>query len=189
MSSPRTGAVPFELPIGGSLERSGPMDRADVDRLVLQSFDEHARGLRRYVESFGLQRNAAEDIVQEAYLSLFRHLQLGRPATHLKAWLFRVGHNLALKHRARARRWQAGAPPAVLVDPAAGVDVRMEDAERRRRLQAVVRALPERDRRCLSLRAEGLSYRDIADVLGISTGSVAASLARAFARLARSEGR
>ena len=44
-------------------------------------------------------------------------------------------------------------------------------------------ALPERDRRCLFLRAEGVRYRDIAHQLGISLGSVANAIARALARL------
>ena len=43
--------------------------------------------------------------------------------------------------------------------------------------------MPERDRRCLYLRAEGLSYRDIARTLDISLGSVAKSLTRAVTRL------
>jgi RNA polymerase sigma-70 factor, ECF subfamily len=59
---------------------------------------------------------------------------------------------------------------------------------RQEMLLAVVRALPEQDRSCLSLRAEGLRYREIADVLGISLGSVATSLARSLARLSRADG-
>jgi RNA polymerase sigma-70 factor (ECF subfamily) len=56
-------------------------------------------------------------------------------------------------------------------------------------LLAVVATLPEADRSCLSLRAEGLRYREIAAVLGISLGSVSISLKRSLARLMRAEGR
>jgi RNA polymerase sigma-70 factor (ECF subfamily) len=49
---------------------------------------------------------------------------------------------------------------------------------------AVVRVLPETDRCCLLLRAEGLRYRDIARALGISLGAVSLSLGRSLARLA-----
>jgi RNA polymerase sigma-70 factor (ECF subfamily) len=52
---------------------------------------------------------------------------------------------------------------------------------------AVARALPEQDQCCLTLRAEGLRYREIARVLGISVGSVANSLARALGRLSRAD--
>jgi RNA polymerase sigma-70 factor, ECF subfamily len=57
-------------------------------------------------------------------------------------------------------------------------------AQRRIRLQSIVRALPEQDRWCLALRAEGLRYREIAEVLGMSLGSVSGSLARSLGRLA-----
>jgi RNA polymerase sigma-70 factor, ECF subfamily len=53
----------------------------------------------------------------------------------------------------------------------------------------VVRAMPEQDQCCLSLRAEGLRYREIARVLGISLGSVANSLERTLSRLARADER
>ena len=47
----------------------------------------------------------------------------------------------------------------------------------------MVDALPEMDRECLYLRADGFRYREIAEVLGISIGSVANSLVRSLARL------
>jgi RNA polymerase sigma-70 factor (ECF subfamily) len=50
-------------------------------------------------------------------------------------------------------------------------------------MQAVLRALPEQDRFCLYLRAEGLRYREIAATLGISLGGVSIALARSLARM------
>ena len=58
-------------------------------------------------------------------------------------------------------------------------------AQRNLRILAVVGALPEQDRACLDLRAEGLRYREIAQVLGMSLGAVSMSLARSMARIAR----
>jgi RNA polymerase sigma-70 factor (ECF subfamily) len=54
-----------------------------------------------------------------------------------------------------------------------------------KRLLAVLHALPEQDRRCLSLRAEGLRYREIAEILDMSLGGVALALGRSLARIAR----
>jgi RNA polymerase sigma-70 factor (ECF subfamily) len=45
--------------------------------------------------------------------------------------------------------------------------------------------LPQRDRACLALRAEGFRYREIADILGISLGSVAASMANVARKVGR----
>jgi RNA polymerase sigma-70 factor (ECF subfamily) len=62
----------------------------------------------------------------------------------------------------------------------------MANSQTQQRLLAVVDALPEQDRRCLFLRSEGLRYREIAAILGISLGAVSLSLARSLARIARS---
>jgi RNA polymerase sigma-70 factor (ECF subfamily) len=47
--------------------------------------------------------------------------------------------------------------------------------------------IPERDQRCIHLRAEGLCYRDIAKTLGVSLGSVAKSIVRAIDRLSAAD--
>jgi RNA polymerase sigma-70 factor (ECF subfamily) len=97
-----------------------------------------------------------------------------------------VGHNLALKNRLRAQRESAG-PVEAPVDWSPGPETQAAERQRYRRLQAVFRALPEQDQYCLSLRAEGLRYREIAEVLGISLGAVANSMERSLARLNRAD--
>lgn len=158
---------------------------------VLELFDEHASGLHRFVRSFGLGADGARDVVQEVFLSLFRHVCLDRPRTNITGWLFRVAHNLALKQRrASARRMESALDEEFLdqlLAPDANPEERVLHDQRRQRLRSVLRALPDRERRCLYLRAEGLPYRDIAQALGISLGSVAKSLNRAMARLARAD--
>ena len=145
------------------------------------------------MRSFGLGAEATEDVLQDVFLSLFRHLRLGRPRSNLQGWLFQVAHNLALKQRRKRHRrqqtesdWDA-ALAGRAIDPGANPEERLAADERRGRLHAVVRAIPERDRQCLFLRAEGLCYRDIAGALGISLGSVAKSLARAVTRLSNAD--
>jgi RNA polymerase sigma-70 factor (ECF subfamily) len=173
---------------------TAPATAVPIEQTVLALFDRCAPSLQRYVASFGLGAEETEDIVQDVFLSLFRHLRLGRSRSNLKGWLFQVAHNRALKHRGRTRRRQAQAcwgetAAAQCIDPAPNPETRLAERERRQRLTSVVRALPERDRRCLSLRAEGLRYRDIAAVLGVSLGAVAKSLTRAMARLANADER
>lgn len=158
---------------------------------ALRLFDECASPLRRYVGAFGLTAEVTEDVVQEVFLQLFRHLRLGRSRANLQGWIFRVGHNLALKQRektARRHRWEAAWDVSLVgrvIDPAADPEQQLADDRRAYRLRAVVLALSERDRQCLFLRAEGLRYRDIAKTLDISLGAVAKSLARTMTRLIR----
>jgi len=157
---------------------------------VMLLFEEHHDRLLGYVLTFGLSRHDGEEIVQEVFLSLFRHLQLGRPRSNLRAWLFAVAHNLSLKQRMTNQRWHKRLDGEVDVleqhhDPAPNPEECAVSAQRQRRLLAIVDALPEQDRRCLYLRSEGLRYREIAKTVGISLGSVSISLSRSFGRLMR----
>jgi RNA polymerase sigma-70 factor, ECF subfamily len=168
-----------------------PMPPSAADAEVLRLFDRHAASLLRYVGSFGLRGDETEDVVQEVFLALFRHLRLGRPRQNLAGWLFQVAHNLALKQRKRTyrrvtARWDAAAHERL--DPAPDPEARLAQRERRQRLTPVIEALPDRDRRCLLLRAEGFRYREIADTLGMSLGGVAKSLGRSIRRLVNADG-
>ena len=165
-----------------------PSAADDAQEQVLALFDAHAPGLGRYVQSCGLTREAAEDIVQDAFLALYRHLCRGGNADNLRGWLFRVSHRLAMKARHRHRRigrwqlpWHAGAE--LLTDAAADPERQVLHREQHQSVRAIFAALPERDRQCFYLRAEGLRYRQIAETLGVSLGAVAKSLARGMARL------
>ena len=112
--------------------------------------------------------------------------------TSLRGWLFRVAHNLALRQRCgqtSADHRGDEAAEAAAFDNGPNPEQQLAILERRQRLLAVFRALPERDRRCLSLRAEGLRYREIADALGMSLGGVAKSLARSMTRMVNADER
>lgn len=152
---------------------------------VASLFDELRVPVLRYLYTFGLPAQDAEEIVQEVFLALFEHLRRGKPRTNLQGWIFRVAHNLGLKRRQALRREVFAEASTAREDPDLNPEERAAESQRRKRLLAVVGALPELDRRCLYLRAEGLSYREIKDVLGISLGAVALSLERSLKRLSR----
>jgi len=148
----------------------------------------------RYVLTFGLTIADSEEIVQEAFLSLFQHVRSGKSRSNLHGWLFRVAHNMALKRRHRIQRSpeaanQTGAGEESAVDPSPTPEDRVLSGELHRRLKAVVEVLPEMDRKCLFLRAEGLRYREIAEVLDISLGAVSLSLSRTLTRISRASKR
>lgn len=164
-----------------------------IEAEVLALFDACAPRLLRYVSSFGLGAAETEDVVQDVFVALFRHLSLGRDRSNLHGWLFQVAHNLALKRRERTIRQRRSSGPHESVsrwciDPAPDPEERLLRHERDERLRAVFDALPERERRCLYLRSEGLTYRDIAQVLRVSLGSVAKTLSRALTRLMNADG-
>ena len=168
-----------------------PPDPRFVHGEVLLLFDECRGGVQRYARSLGIGASDAEDVVQETFLALHRHLLRNGDRSNLRGWVFRVARNLALKRRARrggsARIVYAGGVVQDRIDPASNPEERLLAGQRQSQLQAVLRALPDRDRQCLQLRAEGLRYREIAAVLGVSVGTVAGSLARAATRVRRAE--
>ncbi len=163
-----------------------------IEQEVMNLFEQYRNPLLRYAVSSGVPVPDAEEIVQEVFLSLFRHLQLGRSRHNLRGWIFRVAHNLTLKRRHANKRLPAATEEeagtaAQLPDPGPNPEDACSDAQRQQRLLAVVQALPDVDRSCLRLRAEGLRYREIALALGISLGAVSMSLARSLAKLIRAD--
>lgn len=167
-----------------------------LEEEVVSLFDQLQDRLLRYMLGLGLPAPDGEEIIQEVFLALFRHLQRGKPRHNLRAWVFQVAHNLALKQRNLARRnrqtlLEYGGTSAenCFVDRAANPEDQLARSQRQTRFSAVLHALPEQDRRCLSLRAEGLTYREIAHVLDMSLGAVSLSLARSLARFARADDR
>jgi RNA polymerase sigma-70 factor (ECF subfamily) len=166
-----------------------PKTRAELESVVVGLFDQFQERVVHYVLTCGLPLPDAEDVVQETFLSLFRHLELGRPRSNLSGWIFRVAHNLALKRRRSSLVFGVeGDQHHVLAKqtaPDSNPESHFAFNQMHQRLRAVFEALPEQEQRCLHLRAEGLKYREIARVLDISLGAVSASLSRALARMTR----
>jgi RNA polymerase sigma-70 factor (ECF subfamily) len=166
--------------------------RADMEAVVVGLFDQLHGRVVNYVLTYGLTLPDAEDVVQETFLSLFRHLELGRSRANLAGWIFRVAHNLALKRRRSSLLSGVGFDHHHVLEQQAAPDSNPETHfafhQMHQRLRAVFDALPEQEKRCLHLRAEGLKYRDIARVLDISLGAVSTSLSRALARMTRVTG-
>ena len=197
--SRRTMRVP---PTDSTIELSFPrlataaptVKTSEIECEVMSLFEQFRNPLLRYVLSFGISVHDAEEITQEVFLSLFRHLQLGRSKSNLRGWIFTVAHNLALKQRGanQISRDKSASDWVIAekqVDPSPNPEQQVWFSQRRRRLLAVVHALPLEDQSCLRLRAEGLRYREVAAVLGISLGAVSISLTRSLARLMRADGR
>ena len=152
---------------------------------VVGLFGELRAPLLRYLSSLGLSVSDGEDVVQDVFLALFRHLAEGKPRDNLHGWLFRVARNSGLKRLQQETGSVCPLDDVAVCDPSANAEERAVYDQQLRAIRAVVAALPELDRQCLYLRAEGLRYRDIAEALGVSLGSVAAALSRALDRLAR----
>ena len=188
MSSGLTDAAAMRtVPVRSVTDPGNRRDRLEEEVVAL--FEEFRDPLLRYLCGSGATFPDCEDVIQETFFALFQHLRRGKSRDNLRGWLFRVAHNLAAKRYYRRQRdlevpaeaWTEESA----IDPAPTPEGQAVFSQMRQRLLAVVQALPEQDRRCLFLRAEGLRYREIAGILNMSLGAVSLSLARSLARVAR----
>ena len=190
MSDSAKGSV-FDLLLPARLDSDKASGSTAIETAVMELFEQSRHGMLRYLNSLGLSVHDGEEIVQEVFLLLFQLLQHNRTHENLRGWLFRVAHNLALKKRAANQastdRDDYLLPPDEHHDPSPSPEERFFLEQRRRRLLSVMQALPEQDQYCLYLRAEGLRYREIAEILDVSLGSVSKSLTRAIQRLSSAD--
>ncbi len=138
-------------------------------------------------------KEEAWDCAQEAFVRAFQSLPAFRGQSAFYTWLFRITVNVATdRHRARGARaralgseqvpeeeWERTAP-----DPEAGPDEEVARAEQRERIRAALDSLPLKARTIIMLSdIEGLSYRQIAEVLNCPIGTVMSRLHNARKRL------
>lgn len=165
----------------------------DVEQEVIRAYESLRLPVSLYLAAVVGDASEAEDICQEVFLRLFIHCSnRGMVAPEsLRSWVFRVGHNLAIDRiRTRKFTWELDGddPLQVLLQlPDAGRTPE-ETVLERERLDAVQRGLAQlssQEQHCLYLRAEGFRYREIAEILGITSSSVAEFLRRAIRKLTR----
>jgi len=157
---------------------------SDLEQAVAQLYSVMRVPVCNYVRSILRDPSAAEDVTQEAFLRLYRNVSEGSTVRDVRSWLFRVAHNLAYD-RLRGRHdlpLDDDAEEQVTA-PEASAEQQMIEGERRQSVASAIELLSPRERCCLLLRAEGLVYREIAEVLGIRTPSVVTFLARAIRKI------
>jgi RNA polymerase sigma-70 factor (ECF subfamily) len=155
-------------------------------------FDRWSAPLLRFLERMVKDRATAEELVQEAFLRVYRARGGYQPRARFSTWLYRIAGNLALNELRRPRRArphasvddevgpaleliEGGAPPDELAH-ARLVSASLEDA---------LDELPERQRMALLLSAvEGLSYAEVAEALETTPASVKSLVHRARSTLA-----
>jgi RNA polymerase sigma-70 factor (sigma-E family) len=167
--------------------RSDPRPRADEGVTAL--YAAHAVGLIRLGFVMLADRGAAEDVVQDAFLGLYRNWdRLHDPASALPYLRSSVLNGCRAALRTQARRDRKHRATAALDDwrPLESAEAAVLLAEEHQEVLAAVRRLPDRQRETLMLRFYlGLSPDETARVMGISTGTVKSALSRAITALGR----
>jgi RNA polymerase sigma-70 factor (ECF subfamily) len=141
--------------------------------------------LLRYLVSIGLSVDEAQDVVQDAFVSLQRHLAANGSRENIRSWLYRVAHNQARNRQTSYdRRFAAPLDGEIetILDERTPERALLEK-EKFRELASAIGLLSERERECLLLRGGGLRYREIAEVLGIPPSTVGDTVERAIKKL------
>ena len=159
-------------------------ETVDADALVAEMFTQEGASLVRLARLFCDDRNAAEDLVQEAFIRLHRSAGSIRDLNRAPAFLRSILLNLARDHNRRGlvslRHRNTARPASNQPEPG---DHAMADEESAAVFTAL-RSLPERQRACLVLRYyQELSIAEIADTVHISTNSVKTHCRRGLASL------
>jgi RNA polymerase sigma-70 factor (ECF subfamily) len=130
--------------------------------------------------------NLAEDAAQEAFIRAWQNLPNYRPRSPFRNWVYRIATNIALDFLRRERE-TVDVEALSLASSEEGPEAVVERGERGEQVRQAVLSLPSASRAVLVLREyEGLSYREIADTLGIPIGTVMSRLNYARNRLRKS---
>ena len=153
--------------------------RADRERWFDALLAAHGPALSRLASSYVRGSGEREDLLQEIALAIWRALPRFRGESSERTFLFRIAHNRAITYLGKRR------PPTSDADESLEIEDAAPDPERRlsteqegQRLLSAVRHLPIGHAQVVTLTLEGMNYREIAEVLGISETNVGARLTR-----------
>ncbi len=166
-----------------------PEGEESLEQQVTRAFQGLRLPVYYYLMAFLGDAETADDLTQEVFLRLYEQLHRGQTVENVRLWAFRVAHNLAFDEREQQRRvtrLDASAWDELclrLPDPGMNPEQSALQRERLARVHAGLQWLSPQERQCLLLRAEGLRYREIGEVLGVATSTVSEFLQRAMRKL------
>ena len=145
--------------------------------------NEHGGAVLKVARAYTLTTEDCQDLVQEILLQVWRSLPQFQGRASASTWFYRVALNTALdwhrkEHRRRVRQLSIFEADDLSV---AGLDCAQQAVQREivERLYSAIRQLPKTDAALVLLYLDDLSYRQIAEVLGISESNVGVKLNRA----------
>ena len=163
--------------------------RRGDERALEELLRRHEGRVLRVLRLMGVPLQDREDVAQEVFVRIFRHLGGFRTGTPFHSWVYRIAVNAAHDYRAGERRrawdtpWDEGLE---IPDPASGPEKAAEGIDLRDRLLRALSVLTRRERAVFVLKElEGLETREVARTLRIAAVTVRRHLGRARRRLER----
>jgi len=146
-------------------------------------FDRHHQRMYRFFRRTNRDREACEDLVQSLFLRMLEYRTSYEGRAAFITWMYRIAIGLRADHARRQRRQGTDVSPDLHEEELPGTGVAVPERELAR-LRAALRALSPEDREGLMLtKLEGLAYRDVAELLGCTTGALKVRVHRALKEL------
>ena len=150
----------------------------DAEKVVTELYVNLRPALLSYVYHLVHSNSDAEDLIQLAFLQLFEALNTNAEIKNPRAWLYRVVHNFAIDGIRRVSKRETLLQEWFRERETNAYESTEEEVIRRDEIDKLLQILNEKERYCLMLRSEGLSYAEIADILETDSKSVSVYLAR-----------
>ena len=176
------------LALPGATGKPSYLEDTSVRGLTIDLYDQEHVAIRRYLVFLGLDAEIAREIVQDAFLKLHEHLLSNGDQRNLRAWLYRVAHNMA-RNTQTAQRVRKTDPLSTddferqVPTTELSAEEQLLEAEKQRCMREAIDSLSSAQRQCLVLRAQGLKYREIAETLNLSVSTVGENVQRGLEKL------
>ena len=151
------------------------MTRADRERLFHELFTDNQSRIQRLCYGYLGPCGEVEDLFQEIMVNVWNSLPCFRGEARPSTWLYRIAVNTALIYRRKRRVTE---PLPEVRDPACSPHQNLEDEERLTALRAAIATLQDQDRVVVTLLLEGLSYKEISEITGLTVNYVGVKISR-----------
>lgn len=151
------------------------MTHSERERLFLKVFQGSRASLQRLCYGFLGSSQDVEDLFQEIMTHVWHSLPSFRAESALNTWVYRIAVNTALVYR---KKWKPGEELTDVADARGGAHHDLEQRERLASLRRAIAALGDQDRLIITLLLEGLSYKEIAEITGLTVNYVGVKISR-----------
>lgn len=159
--------------------------RKEHETLFLTALEEHQEKLFRVCLMYSKDHEDAKDLLQEVLVHVWRSMDSFKGNAALSTWMFRITLNVCLRFKTKHTKNQHR---FIRLDSMTIANIGSEDRsgdenEKLVRLRKCVKKLNEADKAIVALYLEGLPYREISNILGVSENNVAVKVKRIKSKL------
>ena len=156
--------------------------------LLSDLFNDYHQQVYRLAYRITLSRKDAEDIVQDVFLKLYYKLHQFEEKSKISTWIFRIALNTSIDSQRRFKKWKGENPLHLITEKDLNIPkqnpTEHSATEIAELLNRAISKLKRPFRNVLILRNfEDFTYEDIAEILQITSGTVASRLNRAYSKL------